>query len=146
MTPFPTPETAVWMGLGCAVGLLAGSMATWAVMRRRQARADAAAHREILRLSTLQAETAARLERMGPLESELRERGVRMDELLQRSARLEAILRQERREAQERQTWVEEARRHAPNLEVAAVAGGHHFHMETGVAGVAGQIRRFLQG
>ena len=41
---------------------------------------------------------------------------------------------------------VEEARRHVPHLEMAAVAGGHHFHMESGVTGVAGQIRRFLQG
>ena len=46
----------------------------------------------------------------------------------------------------EHEALVEEARRHVPHLEVAAVAGGHHFHMETGVTGVAGQIRRFLQG
>jgi pimeloyl-ACP methyl ester carboxylesterase len=38
------------------------------------------------------------------------------------------------------------ARRHVPDLEVATVSGGHHFHMETGVTGVAAKIRRFLQG
>lgn len=41
---------------------------------------------------------------------------------------------------------VELAQRHVRNLEVASVAGGHHFHMEAGVTGVAGAIRRFLQG
>jgi len=41
---------------------------------------------------------------------------------------------------------VELAHRHVRNLEVATVAGGHHFHMEAGVTGVAGTVRRFLQG
>ena len=38
------------------------------------------------------------------------------------------------------------ARRHVPDLEVANVAGGHHFHMEAGVTGIAGTISQFLQG
>lgn len=38
------------------------------------------------------------------------------------------------------------ARHQVPDLEVANVAGGHHFHMESAVTGVAGTIRRFLQG
>ena len=38
------------------------------------------------------------------------------------------------------------ARRHVPDLEVATVAGSHHFHMESGVTGVAATLRRFLQG
>ena len=38
------------------------------------------------------------------------------------------------------------ARRHVRDLEVASIAGGHHFHMEQGVTELAGRIRRFLQG
>lgn len=38
------------------------------------------------------------------------------------------------------------ASRHCPRLQHATVAGGHHFHMESGVGRVAQQINQFLQG
>jgi hypothetical protein len=40
---------------------------------------------------------------------------------------------------------VEQARRHINGLEVEVMAGGHHFHMEPGVAAVARRIGVFLQ-
>lgn len=40
---------------------------------------------------------------------------------------------------------LETARRHAPDIRVETVPGGHHFHMEPGVDVIAGRIARFLE-
>lgn len=40
---------------------------------------------------------------------------------------------------------LDRARRHISGLEVEVIAGGHHFHMEPGVAAVAERIDAFLQ-
>lgn len=43
--------------------------------------------------------------------------------------------------------WMEQhARKHIPNITVAKVDGGHHFHLEDGVADVAIRVRDFLSG
>ncbi len=111
MIPAPAPDTVIWALLGAAAGLFVGWAVTWAVLRRRHERAGEAARREIHRLSALHTEAAVRLEALAPLEARLREREARIDQLALRSARLETLIRQERREMQDRSAWLQDARR-----------------------------------
>ncbi|MFZ7127010.1 MAG: DNA recombination protein RmuC [Desulfobacterales bacterium] len=116
MIPLPTPDTIGWAASAGAAGLLAGWAVARAVLKRKtdrqldaEKRALSAAQNEILRLSRLQADAAARLERLQSVEGELEKREQQVVDLSSRCVRLETLIQQDRREARDREQWLEKA-------------------------------------
>lgn len=116
MMPIPNTNALIWAAAACTIGLLAGWLVTWAVLRHRRIRESnavaeelSAAREDVLRLTRSLAEASARLERIDPLETALKEKDERVGELTRRCAKLETLIRQDRLEARDRSAWLQDA-------------------------------------